>query len=143
MCVLLAQLALQIKEVNEEVEISWGVFHLDSNLQLTPSFIQVYSHIEPLEIEHIIIKCSSNCTLPSFVNLSRFWKGNFCLFFQNAHDSLCVFQGDCESLSEFAVNDRLRQVLSRAQASVTLSSRPAESAEVKVLSCTNVLNVKY
>lgn len=73
------QLALQIKEVNEEVEISWGVFHLDSNLQLTPSFIQ----------------------------------------------------GDCESLSEFAVNDRLRQVLSRAQASVTLSSRPAESAEVK------------
>ncbi len=36
--------ALQIKEVNEEVEISWGVLHLDSHLQLTPSFIQVYSH---------------------------------------------------------------------------------------------------
>ncbi|XP_016345895.1 C2 domain-containing protein 2-like isoform X2 [Sinocyclocheilus anshuiensis] len=74
------QLALQMKEVNEEVEISWGVLHLNSvDLQLTPSFTQ----------------------------------------------------GDCESLSEAAVNDRLRQVLSRAQASVTLSSRPAESAEVK------------
>ncbi|XP_016338489.1 C2 domain-containing protein 2-like isoform X2 [Sinocyclocheilus anshuiensis] len=73
------QLALQMKEVNEEVEISWGVLHLDSNLHLTPSFTQ----------------------------------------------------GDYENLSEAAVNNRLRQVLSRAQASVTLSSRPAESAEVK------------
>ncbi|XP_042588766.1 C2 domain-containing protein 2-like isoform X2 [Cyprinus carpio] len=73
------QLALQMKEVNEEVEISWGVLHLDSNLQLTPSFTQ----------------------------------------------------GDCENLSQAAVNNRLRQVLSRAQASVTLSSRHAESAEVK------------
>lgn len=114
MCVLLAQLALQIKEVNGEVEISWGVLHLDSNLQLTPSFIQVCLHIKPLEIENVIIKCGSNGTLPSFVNLSRFLKGDFCLFFQNAHDSLCVFQGDCESLSEAAVNNRLRQVLSRA-----------------------------
>ncbi|XP_016401924.1 C2 domain-containing protein 2-like isoform X1 [Sinocyclocheilus rhinocerous] len=84
------QLALQMKEVNEEVEISWGVLHLNSvDLQLTPSFTQ------------------------------------------KARDALCMFQGDCESLSEAAVNDRLRQVLSRAQASVTLSSRPAESAEVK------------
>ncbi|XP_052423377.1 C2 domain-containing protein 2 [Carassius gibelio] len=73
------QLALQMKEVNEEVEISWGVLHLDSDLQLTPSFTQ----------------------------------------------------GNCGNLSEAAVNDKLRQVLSRAQASVTLSSRPAESAEVK------------
>uniref|UniRef100_A0A8C2HQN6 C2 calcium dependent domain containing 2 n=1 Tax=Cyprinus carpio TaxID=7962 RepID=A0A8C2HQN6_CYPCA len=74
------QLALQMKEVKEEVEISWRVLHLNSiDLQLTQSFTQ----------------------------------------------------GDCESLSEAAVNDRLRQVLSRAQASVTLSSRPAESAEVK------------
>ncbi|XP_059395834.1 C2 domain-containing protein 2-like [Carassius carassius] len=73
------QLALQMKEVNEEVEISWGVLHLDSDLQLTPSFTQ----------------------------------------------------GNCENISEAAVNDKLRQVLSRAQASVTLSSRPAESAEVK------------
>ncbi|XP_043106673.1 C2 domain-containing protein 2 [Puntigrus tetrazona] len=76
---LCLQLALQMKEVNEEVEISWGVLHLDSNLQLMPSFTQ----------------------------------------------------GDCDSLSEAAVNDKLRQVLSRAQASVTLSSRPAESAEIK------------
>uniref|UniRef100_A0A8C1W6Q4 C2 calcium dependent domain containing 2 n=1 Tax=Cyprinus carpio TaxID=7962 RepID=A0A8C1W6Q4_CYPCA len=59
------------------------------------------------------------------------YSGDFCLFFQKARDTLCMFQGDCESLSEAAVNDRLRQVLSRAQASVTLSSRPAESAEVK------------
>lgn len=72
-------------------------------------------------------------SLQSFVILSRFLKGDFCLFFQKARDTLCMFQGDCESLSEAAVNDRLRQVLSRAQASVTLSSRPAESAEVKVL----------
>ncbi len=81
MCVLLAQLALQIKEVNGEVEISWGVHHLDSDLQLTPSFIQVRLHIKPLEIENIIIKCGSNGILPSFVNLSRFLKGDFCIFF--------------------------------------------------------------
>ncbi|XP_051541133.1 C2 domain-containing protein 2 isoform X2 [Myxocyprinus asiaticus] len=40
-------------------------------------------------------------------------------------------QGDCEGLSEAVVRDRLRQVLSRAKPSVTLSSRPTESAEVK------------
>ncbi|KAK9968421.1 hypothetical protein ABG768_002748 [Culter alburnus] len=74
------QLALQMKEVNGEVEISWRVLHLDSvDLQLMPSFAQ----------------------------------------------------GDYESLSEAAVSDRLRQVLNGAQAFVTLSSRPAESAEVQ------------
>lgn len=74
------QLALQMKEVNGEVEISWRVLHLDSvDLQLMPSFAQ----------------------------------------------------GDCQSLSEAAVTNRLRHVLNGAQASVTLSSRPAESAEVK------------
>ncbi|XP_051973236.1 C2 domain-containing protein 2 isoform X2 [Xyrauchen texanus] len=74
------QLALQMKEVNGEVEISWGVLNLDSvELHLMPSFTQ----------------------------------------------------GDCEGLSKAAVKDRLRQVLSRAKPSVTLSSRPADSAEVK------------
>ncbi|KAK7120667.1 hypothetical protein R3I94_020604 [Phoxinus phoxinus] len=74
------QLALQMKEVNREVEISWRVLHLDSaDLQLTPSFAQ----------------------------------------------------GDYERLSEAAVSDRLRQVLNGAQAFVTLSSRPAESAEIQ------------
>ncbi|XP_057177693.1 C2 domain-containing protein 2 [Triplophysa rosa] len=35
------QLALQMKEVNGDVEISWGVHHLDSvDVQLTPSFTQ-------------------------------------------------------------------------------------------------------
>ncbi|XP_051541132.1 C2 domain-containing protein 2 isoform X1 [Myxocyprinus asiaticus] len=74
------QLALQMKEVNREVEISWGVLNVDSvELQLMPSFTR----------------------------------------------------GDCEGLSEAVVRDRLRQVLSRAKPSVTLSSRPTESAEVK------------
>ncbi|XP_051540297.1 C2 domain-containing protein 2-like isoform X2 [Myxocyprinus asiaticus] len=74
------QLALQMKEVNREVEVSWGVLHLDSvELQLMP----------------------------------------------------CFTEGDSDGLSEAAVRDRLRQVLSRAQPSVTLSSRPADSAEVK------------
>ncbi|XP_059400721.1 C2 domain-containing protein 2-like [Carassius carassius] len=74
------QLALRMKEVDKEVEISWRTLHLNSvDLELTPSFVQ----------------------------------------------------GDCESLSEAAVKDMLRQVLSRAQASVTLSSRSADSAEVK------------
>lgn len=51
LCVLLPQLALQMKEVNEEVEISWGVRHLDSvDLQLMPSFAQVFLDIKPLKI---------------------------------------------------------------------------------------------
>ncbi|XP_026075747.1 C2 domain-containing protein 2-like isoform X1 [Carassius auratus] len=84
------QLALRMKEVNEEVEISWRVLHLNSvDLQLTPSFMQ------------------------------------------KARDTQFMFQGDCESLSEAAVKDMLRQVLSRTQASVTLSSRSADSAEVQ------------
>lgn len=74
----------------------------------------------------------------SFVILSRFLKGDFCLFFQKARDTQFMFQGDCESLSEAAVKDMLRQVLSQTQASVTLSSRSADSAEVQVLPCTNV-----
>lgn len=53
--------------------------------------------------------------------------------------TLCVFQGDYESLSEAAVSDRLRQVLNGAQAFVTLSSRPAESAEVQVQPCADVI----
>ncbi|KAA0704086.1 C2 domain-containing protein 2 [Triplophysa tibetana] len=74
------QLALQMKEVNGDVEISWGVHHLDSaDVQLTPSFTQ----------------------------------------------------GDDEGLSEAMVKDRLRQVLSSARPSVTLSGHPAESAYIK------------
>ncbi|XP_016133357.1 C2 domain-containing protein 2-like [Sinocyclocheilus grahami] len=45
------QLALQMKEVNEEVEISWGVLHLDSNLQLTPSFTQLSGRSKELNIQ--------------------------------------------------------------------------------------------
>jgi len=61
-CLLLSQLALQMKEVNREVEISWRVLDLDSvDLQLTPGFAQVYSLIKPLEKEKIMIKHGSHC----------------------------------------------------------------------------------
>lgn len=67
-----------------------------------------------------------------------FFKRLICIF-KIAHDGACVrvracvFQGDCEGLSEALVKDRLRQVLTAARPSVTLSGHPAESAYIKVI----------
>lgn len=48
-------------------------------------------------------------------------------------NGVCLFQGEDEGLTEAVVKDKLRQVLSSARPSVTLSGHPAESAYIKVL----------
>ncbi|XP_053097241.1 C2 domain-containing protein 2 isoform X1 [Pangasianodon hypophthalmus] len=74
------QLALQMTEVDGEVQITWGLEHLDlTQMQLTPSY--------------------------------------------TPGGSVCV--------SEAAVKSRLQQVLCETRASVTLSSRTAQPAELK------------
>lgn len=59
-----------MKEVNGDVEISWGVHHLDSaDVQLTPSFTQVYPHMSPEKtrpVQHVISKCHYKC-MPTYL----------------------------------------------------------------------------
>ncbi|XP_072515209.1 C2 domain-containing protein 2 [Salminus brasiliensis] len=74
------QLALQLRDVDGRVQVTWAVDHLDSaHLQLTPSHTQ----------------------------------------------------GECGVLNAATVMARLRKVLSDAQPSVTLSSRPAQPTDLK------------
>ncbi|KAK1800605.1 hypothetical protein P4O66_005807, partial [Electrophorus voltai] len=109
------QMALHMRELDGEVQITWGLEHLDSTvLTLIPNGTQVNTLLSLTPINTQVQTCL--IVSPPVTQV---------------HTPFCLSPSNTEGLNVCAVRDRLWQVLCDVRPAVALSSCPTQSAEQK------------